>query len=193
MSPIVRRFNIARMEYPALDGAVLFFKSLIVVIVGALAVRALTGCGGAPFLASDEVGLHDAGPESSGGDARVIEGGDEAKAEAEAEAGVEAESGTPPPDAGDAGACCESPTPACSTPLASCPVTAINENHGSFPTSFEMYATPAENCTTETTPAACLCDYTCACVTAHWTCPNGSAPTSCTNDPLQGLLVSCNN
>jgi hypothetical protein len=52
------------MESPGLDALVIFIKCLAVVVLMALAVRALTGCGGAPFDIVDAG--DDAGSEGGG-------------------------------------------------------------------------------------------------------------------------------
>lgn len=152
------------------------------------------GCGGDPFTA-DARTLADAGDEilvEAGAEHQVVDAAPAADVVDEQTAAgdgscngcVDAVAGDAAPDAA---ACCEAPTAACSLPLASCPI--ASENHGSWPTSFELYATPAENCMTTATPAACLCEYTCACIAAHFTCPSGTL--SCSSDPVQGIVVTC--
>jgi hypothetical protein len=88
-------------------------------------------------------------------------------------------------------ACCEAPTAACSSPLASCPIP--SENRNSFPSYFEVYTSPAEYCMVPpvATPTACLCNYTCACITSAYHCSSGTE--TCTADPIAGVLVTCAN
>jgi hypothetical protein len=170
-------------------------RALIKRATVSLLTLAVFGCGGAPFSAVDGTLPADGGQKADahsegGADANEIgsDAGESGYDAADADAGgmsVDADA-----DAGSkeaSVACCEAPTEACSTALSSCPIP--SENHGSFPTSFEVYTTPAENCMTVTTPSACLCDYTCACVEAAYQCAHGTV--SCANDPVQGLLITC--
>lgn len=163
----------------------------------------LVACGGDPFASTDshvdagddevvtEGGDADASPEADGqivleGAAGDVDGPIDAISTADSPTSAD---GGPGPDADAGPACCMMPTAACSYPLASCPIAA--ENHGTWPTSFELYTTPAENCATTATPAACLCDYTCACIAAHFTCPASNPNQTCSSDPVQGIVVTC--
>jgi hypothetical protein len=150
-----------------------------------LLTLALTGCSGAFSSIGEpsEASVPD-------GDAPHDSGGAESLADAAGDAGES----TPDADAGevsltDSGpACCVSPTAACSYPLASCPIAA--ENHGSFPSYFEVFMVSGENCLTVQTTDACLCDYTCGCIVPTFQCPAGGV--QCTSDPIQGVLITCN-
>jgi len=159
-------------------------------------------CGGARFEASqqgdagdDQVVLEggagdvvdhpDAGDElleaaAGDGDANMVADGISSEASADAQPG---------PDVDAAPACCMMPTAACSYPLASCPI--ASENHGTWPTSFELYTNPAEYCATTATPPPCLCDYTCACIAKYFTCPGSTPNQSCSSDPLGGIAITC--
>jgi len=157
-------------------------------------------CGGDPFVSADrrvDAGDDQVLVDDAAGDVHQVDAGGESldAAAGDVSMGIDAiatdaptsADATPGPDADAGPACCEQPTAACSLPLASCPI--ASENHGTWPTSFELYATPAENCMTTATPAACLCDYTCSCIAAHFTCPGGTM--SCSSDPVQGIVVTC--
>lgn len=168
-------------------------------VLACAALVALVACGGDPFVSADlRVDAGDDLVDDAAGDVHQVDAGDEVleAAAGDVSMGGDAIATTDSPTAADVAAgpdaeagpaCCEQPTAACSLPLASCPI--ASENHGTWPTSFELYATPAENCMTTATPAACLCDYTCSCIAAHFTCPGGTF--SCSADPVQGIVVTC--
>jgi len=159
---------------------------------------AFVGCGGAPFSSVGEPDPQDARPDVLSIEGGVHEGSVPDGADAHDSGGTESsddaagdvrdstpESEAAPVESGPA--CCAAPTAACSYPLASCPI--ASENHGSFPSYFEVLMALSEDCSTVQTTDACLCDYTCGCIVPTYQCPAGAV--SCTSDPIQGVLITC--
>ena len=192
----MNKLNVARMQSPWLDAACIGLK---LAVAGAVVAYVLAGCGGAAFSTLDapdaaDTGAGDASAPDSG-DAQDARGGEQSLADAvggdsqSTSEGGDAHGG----DAAEAGsidggpACCSNPTAACSYPLASCPI--ASENHGSWPSYFEVYMAIGESCTTIQTTAECLCNYNCDCIVPTYQCPAGGV--QCTSNPIQGVLITC--
>jgi hypothetical protein len=144
---------------------------LLAQLVALLALAILVGCGGAPFgdgsSAFADPGPSDVMVSADAGHAQSDAGHDAADP-SDAHVAVDAGPADAPvtqdaaPDP-DAGACYPTPTSYYSLVAPSCKESAVDGGYAA-PLDFVLVFASGASCTSAETPAACLCDYSCACL-----------------------------
>jgi hypothetical protein len=172
---VCARCGARRFRVIAEGGAVLSDKwelpKLLAQLVALLALAILVGCGGAPFgdgsSAFGDPGPSDVMVSADAGHAQSDAGHDAADPP-DVHVAVDAGPADAPvtqdaaPDP-DAGACYPTPTSYYSLVAPSCKESAVDGGYAA-PLDFVLVFASGASCTSAETPAACLCDYSCACL-----------------------------
>jgi hypothetical protein len=205
----MNRLNVARMQSPGLDTAIVVLKAIVILAGVVLAVHTLAGCGGTAFSTGGGE-FEDAGPDAprevSASDGSNGHDGLGVDAATDAAAGDEHQS---TPDGGGApetgGFDVSAPEtgvvetgPTCTAFTGDINYCTINDT-GAVPRWLVLENVGVApgggitvlNCVVAKTPDACTCleTYDCACILPAWTCSDGTAPVGCVDGPA--VAVQC--
>ena len=204
----MNRLNVARMQSPGLDTAILVLKGIVILAGVTLAAHALIGCGGAPF----EVGgafAEDAGKNvPDGADDPLDDGGETSSRDAAGDGHQSTLDGGNAPETGVTESGAPETSPIEASPVETGPTCTPFTGDINYCTVNDPGAVPrwlvlesvgvapgggitVLNCVAAKTPDACTCleTYDCACIRPAWTCSDGTAPVGCVDGPV--VAVQC--